>query len=145
MKNILFLIVLFFVGLNLLQASEIRTEVKEFTVGKKKKEKIKIERIYQGKKLLVTSIIRNGRMTRIFEFTKDFSCGESDEDGDGFMESFIIFNNRTHQAEAFLRNKDGNIEVNPTIAKKFKEGLEATDSLISLIESGKLKKNKCDK
>ena len=145
MKNLLFLIIAFCFSFNPLRADEIRTEIKEFTIGKNKKEKVRIERIYRGKQLLVTSMIRNGRKSRIFEFTKDFSCGESDEDGDDFMESFIIFNNKTHQVEAFHRNKDGNIKVDPIAAKKLRKTLEAVDSLVSLIGSGKSKKGKCGK
>lgn len=142
MKSLLILIIC--LGFNLLRAGEVRTEVKEYTLGKEKKEKIRIERIFRGKQLLVTSMVRNGKTSRIFNFTDDLSCVESDEDGDGFLEDFVIYNEKTRQIEAFRRSKDGGIKTDSTIAKKFKESLEATDTLISWIGSEKSKENKCN-
>lgn len=133
------LLIFFLTSLVQSQTNEIRSEVREFNIGKNKKEKIKIEKIYRGKQLLVTSMIKDGKKSRIFNFN-NLNCSESDEDGDGFMETFIIFNDKTKQVEAFHRDKDGSIEVDSTMAKKFKESFEKIDSLVPLVDSKKGKK-----
>ena len=136
MKNIILLLVFFLTSLGHSQTNEIRVEVKEFNIGKNK-EKIKIEKIYRGKQLLVTSMVKNGKKSRVFNFAKELNCAESDEDGDGFMETFIIYNNKSRQVEAFRRDKNGNVKVDSSMAEKFKENLGTIDSLLSLIGSKK--------
>ena len=76
---------------------------------------VRIENVYRaGTKIMQVLSYRNGQgdfvvKSRAYCVDGKLHSVESDEDGDGFFESFSVFDPKTHHFEMFTRFRDGSV------------------------------------
>jgi hypothetical protein len=109
--------------------SSLTTKIHESDTDKDGQLDIRTEMIYRGEaRVMMTMSRRNpkGQMqvtSRIFMTDGQIRMGESDEDGDGFLELLCIYATGTGGLELFTRKPDGSVAPVPpevlAIHKKF--------------------------
>jgi predicted small secreted protein len=76
--------------------------------------------VYRGEvEILCEFISSDGRRTRFLSSNGERVISESDEDGDGFLETLTIFPMEFGTAEVFVRSKNG--EITPMASDKLEE------------------------
>jgi hypothetical protein len=97
---------------------------------------LSVERTYRGNQCISLEMTEGGKRTRAFRVNGKTVMAESDEDGDGFFESFMVFDPETEDFEWFTRTTN-NI-VRPVASEKLQEAKskkKAADKALSdLIE-----------
>lgn len=80
---------------------------------------LSIERTYRGNQCIVFEMTVGNARTRAFRINGKTVMVESDEDGDGFFESFVVFDPETGDFEWFTRTTDH--VVRPVGSEKLQE------------------------
>ena len=80
---------------------------------------LSVERTYRGKQCIVLEMTEGGKRTRAFRINGKTVLAESDEDSDGFFESFMVFDPETEDFEWFTRTT--NNVVRPVSSEKLEE------------------------
>lgn len=97
---------------------------------------LSVERTYRGKQCIVLEMTEHGKRTRAFRINGKTVMAESDEDNDGFFESFMVFDPETEDFEWFTRTT--NNVVRPVASEKLQDARskkQAADKALSdLIE-----------
>jgi hypothetical protein len=88
--------------------AEIRTESEVFT--KPRVGKVRIDTTYRGEDRILMVMSYSNVTTRTFCLHGKPMYVESDEDGDGFFETFVISGETMEDFEQFKRKPDGTIE-----------------------------------
>lgn len=93
-------------------------EVLEITTKKQQfpERNVSIERTYRGRECIVLEMSEGGKRTRAFRVNGKTVLAESDEDNDGFFESFMVFDPETGDFEWFTRTT--NNVVRPVASEK---------------------------
>jgi len=84
------------------ECASIKTETN--TIPEKE---LTIERTFRGDECVMFQMTRSNRTTTAFLINGNVVAAESDEDGDGFKESFTIFDPDTKEFDQFLRHTNG--------------------------------------
>lgn len=71
---------------------------------------VSIERTYRGEQCVVAEMSENGRRTRGFTLNGKTLMVETDTDGDGFLEEFMIFDPETGDFECFTRTTNNLVQ-----------------------------------
>lgn len=97
---------------------------------------LSVERTYRGNQCIVLEMTEGDTRTRAFRINGKTVMAESDEDGDGFFENFMVFDPETEDFEWFTRTTN-NI-VHPVASEKLQEAKSkkkaADKALCDLIE-----------
>lgn len=97
--------------------------VEQLQITRKKQsypeKQLSVERTYRGKQCIAIEITEGSRRTRAFSINSKTVMAESDEDNDGFFESFMIFDPATGDFEWFIRTTN-NIVV-PVSSERLQE------------------------
>jgi hypothetical protein len=97
---------------------------------------LSVERTYRGNQCIVLEMTEGGKRTRVFRVNGKTVLAESDEDNDGFFESFMVFDPKTEDFEWFSRTTN-NI-VRPVASEQLQEAKAkkkaADKALYDLIE-----------
>jgi len=80
---------------------------------------LSVERTYRGKQCIVLEMTEGGKRTRAFRINGKTVMAESDEDNDGFFESFMVFDPETEDFEWFTRTT--NNVVRPVPSEKLQD------------------------
>lgn len=78
-----------------------------------------IERTYRGRECIMFEMTEGGQRTRAFRVNGKTVAAESDEDGDGFYENFVVFDPESGDFEWFIRTT--NHVVRPVASEKLQE------------------------
>jgi hypothetical protein len=96
---------------------------------------LSVERTYRGSQCIVLEMIEGGKRTRAFRVNGKTVMAESDEDNDGFFESFMVFDPAGEDFEWFTRTNNA---VRPVASEKLQEARgkkrAADETLSELIE-----------
>ena len=68
-----------------------------------------VERIFRGKKCIMVAMVLNGHESRHYLVGGEVVVSESDEDGDGRLETLTVMNPVDGSFEAFKRGEDGSV------------------------------------
>jgi hypothetical protein len=96
-------------------SSGVTNKVTEIDRDKDGKIDVRIETVYRGKKkvmMIKSSLNQQGKMaitTRSYLVSGKLVTVESDEDGDGTLESLAVFEPQTDGFEMFIRQPDGTV------------------------------------
>jgi len=100
---------------------------------------LSVERTYRGGKCIMLEMTQDGKRTRAFRVNGRTVAVESDEDQDGFYETFVVFDPETDEFEWFIRTT--NHVVHPVASEKLQELKEkkrkADKALADLIEKSR--------
>jgi hypothetical protein len=96
------------------QLNDIRVEEKEVP-----QRNVNIQTTYRGEQRVIVQTDFKSQSTRSFLVNGKVVAAESDEDGDGFFETFTVFDPGTDDFEWFIRTPDGRIA--PQTSEKLQE------------------------
>jgi hypothetical protein len=135
MNALLIQIVLLVLLLFNLRAQDItiRVEKKELDKDSDGKMETVVERTYRGNELIMYCMKNtiNNKQTRIFYVNKLPRVIESDEDGDGFFETRLIYGENTTVFDVFILDKNGGITPIPgDKLKRFKNDTNEGEKII---------------
>lgn len=89
-------------------SAEIRREVEEFT--NQSHGTVRVERVYRGDMLILTSMTSDKMRTRTFHFQGGDCLIESDEDLNGSYETIGVFGDVMYQFDEFRRTPEGDVQ-----------------------------------
>ena len=93
---------------------------------------VTIERTYRGEKCILFEMVEKNRKTRLYVMDGKSVAAESDEDGDGFYESIMIFDPKGGDFECFIRATNGSVTpMDSAKLQDIKSKKAAADQMLS--------------
>jgi len=96
-------------------STDITTRISEIDGDKDGKAEIRSERVFRGKDEILQTLRSTNKQgvvttSRLYCVGGDLIMIESDQDGDGFFEQFVIYQPAKKDLEVFIRQRDGTVK-----------------------------------